>query len=52
MKNRIILRICPLNPGYSDQEINKGFEIVKKSGVYEVDYFGDMIIPGIVCGVK
>ena len=52
MKNRIILGICTLNPGYSDQEINEGFEVVKRSGVYEVDFFGDMIIPGIVCGVN
>ena len=39
------------NSGYSVAEIKKGFEEVKKSGVYERGLFGDMILPAISVGI-
>ena len=42
----------PFNPGYSDSEWHAGFERLKESNIYEVDFFGDMVIPAIACGLR
>ena len=42
----------PFNPGYSYSEWHAGFERLKESNVYEVDFFGDMVIPAIACGTR
>ena len=39
MMNRIIDGICPWNLSYTESQIREGFEQVKESGVYEVDFF-------------
>ena len=39
------------NSGYSETEIKNGFAQIKVSGVYERDFFGDLILPGIAVGV-
>ena len=39
------------NCGYSETEIRDGFAQIKVSGVYERDFFGDLILPGIAVGV-
>ena len=52
MMNRIIDGICPWNLSYTESQIREGFEQVKESGVYEVDFFGDMMIGGIACAIK
>ena len=52
MMERLITGICPWNPGYSLQQIREGFAKIKESGVYEIDFFGDMMIVGIACGIK
>ena len=51
MLDRIICKICPWNPGFTEKQLRDGFEKVKQSGVYEVDYFGDMMLGGIACGI-
>ena len=40
------------NPGFSLQDWKNGFGKLKKSGVYEVDFFGDFVIPSIAVGMK
>ena len=50
LENRLFT--SPFNPGYSYSEWHLGFERLKESNVYEVDYFGDMVIPAIACGLK
>ena len=40
------------NPGYSQLEWHAGFERLKESNVYEVDYFGDLVLPAVACGLK
>ena len=52
MMERIILGICPWNPSYTDEQIKVGFEKLMDSGIYEIDFFGDMMIAGIACGIK
>ena len=42
----------PFNPGYSLSQWKDGFKELKKSNIYEVDFFGDFIIPSIACGMK
>ena len=42
----------PFNPGYSKLEWKAGFNKLKKSDVYEIDFFGDMMLPAIACGIK
>ena len=42
----------PFNPGYSYSEWHAGFERLKESNIYEVDFFGDMVIPAIACGLR
>ena len=51
MMNRIILGICPWNAGHSVQQIREGFNKLMESGIYEIDFFGDMIMGGIACGI-
>ena len=52
LMNKILDRKIPWNPGMTSQEITDGFQEIMVSGVYERNYFGDMMIPGIACGVK
>ena len=40
------------NPGYSLKDWKNGFKKLKKLGVYEVDFFGDFVIPSIAVGMK
>ena len=40
------------NPGFSRTEIVQGFEELMESGVYERDFFGDMMMASIACGVR
>ena len=40
------------NSGYSLQEWKLGFQQLKKHGVYEVDYFGDLVLPCIAIGMR
>ena len=42
----------PFNPWYSVSDWKSGFAKLKESNVYEVDFFGDMAIPSIACGIK
>ena len=39
------------NNGYTSAEIKMGFQQIKESNVYERDFFGDMILPGIANGI-
>ena len=47
-----VLFSSPFNSGYSISEWKAGFDKLKKTNVYEVNYFGDMVIPSIACGIK
>ena len=50
--NKILDERVPWNPGLTREEIVQGFQELMISGVYERDYFGDMIMAGIACGVR
>ena len=52
MMVKLLSGSCPWNPGYTRQEIREGFQKIKESGVYEIDFFGDMMIAGIACGIQ
>ena len=52
MMEKLLSGSCPWNPGYTRQEIREGFKKIQESGVYEIDYFGDMMIAGIACGIQ
>ena len=52
MMNKILDKRVPWNPGLTRQEIVQGFQDLMISGVYERDFFGDMIMAGIACGVR
>ena len=52
MMNKILDKRVPWNPGLTREEIVEGFQELMISGVYERDFFGDMIMAGIACGVK
>ena len=40
------------NPGLSRSEIVQGFGELMESGVYEREFFGDMMMASIACGVR
>ena len=40
------------NPGLTERQIIVGFKEMMESGVYEVEFFGDMMMPGIACRVR
>ena len=42
----------PFNPGYSKSEWKAGFDKLKQRNVYDIEFFGDMVIPIIACGIK
>ena len=50
--NKILDEKIPWNPGFTRKEIVQGFRELLVSGVYERDFFGDMVMAGIACGVK
>ena len=52
MMNKILDEKIPWNPGMTRMEIQAGFQEMMESGVYERNYFGDMMMAGIACGVR
>ena len=52
MMERILMGICPWNLGYTEKQIREGFTKLQESGIYEVDFFGDMMMGGIACGIR
>ena len=52
MLERILLEICQINPGLTEDQLREGFKKIQASGVYEIPYFGDMMLGGIACGIK
>ena len=53
MMNKIIDKAnSDWNPGLTNAQLREGFEEVMESGVYEIPFFGDMMIAGIACGMK
>ena len=50
--NKILDKKIPWNPGMTRQEIEEGFQDMMESGKYEKDFFGDMMMAGIACGVR
>ena len=52
MMNKILDKRVPWNPGLTREEIVLGFHELMISGVYERDFFGDMMMAGIACGVR
>ena len=52
LMNKILDKKIPWNPGMTSQEIKDGFQEIMVSGVYERKFFGDMMLPGIACGIK
>ena len=52
LMNKILDKKIPWNPGMTSQEIKDGFQEIMQSGVYERNFFGDMMLPGIACGAK
>ena len=52
MMMRIIMGICLWNPGYTENQIREGFAKLQETGIYEIDFFGDMMIAGIACGTR
>ena len=51
LMNKILDEKIPWNPGMSRADIKEGFGELMESGVYERDFFGDMMLAGIACGV-
>ena len=52
LMNKIIDERIPWNLGMTKDEIEQGFQELMVSGVYERDFFGDMMMAGIACGVR
>ena len=52
MMNKLLDRRIPWNPGLTRAEIMEGFNRLNETGVYEIPYFGDMMMAGIACGVR
>ena len=52
LMNKILDKKIPWNPGMTRQEIQDGFQEIMESGVYERQFFGDMMMVGIACGVR
>ena len=50
--NKILDKRIPWNPGMTKSEIEEGFKELMESGVYERDFFGDMMMAGIACGTR
>ena len=50
--NKILDDRIPWNPGLTRSEIMRGFQELMVSGVYEREFFGDMMMAGIACGVR
>ena len=52
LMNKILDEKIPWNPGLTRAQIQEGFKELMESGVYERNFFGDMMMAGIACGVK
>ena len=52
MMNQILDRKNPWNPGLTREQIKQGFQKLMETGVYEVSFFGDMMMAGIACGIR
>ena len=50
--NKILDQRIPWNPGLTRTEIVQGFQELMVSGVYEREFFGDMMMAGVACGVR
>ena len=50
--NKILDQKIPWNPGLTRIEIVQGFQELMVSGVYEREFFGDMMMAGVACGVR
>ena len=50
--NKVLDERIPWNPGMTRKQIVAGFQEVMEPGVYEISFFGDMIMAGIACGVR
>ena len=52
LMNKILDKRIPWNPGLTSAEIQEGFQELMDSGVYERNFFGDMMMAGIACGAR
>ena len=52
LMNKILDQKIPWNPGMTRAELREGFAELMESGVYEREFFGDMMLAGIACGVE
>ena len=52
MMNKTLDKSCSWSPGLSERQIIDGYTNMMNSGVYEVAFFGDTMLPGIACGVR
>ena len=52
LMNKILDKRILWNPGLTSAQIRQGFQDLMNSGVYERDYFGDMMMAGIACGAR
>ena len=52
MMEKLLDGRCPWNMGYTEQQIREGFAKLQESGIYEIDFFGDLMIGGIACGIR
>ena len=52
LMNKILDEKIPWNPGLTRNEIIQGFNELMQSGIYERDFFGDLMMAGIACGVR
>ena len=50
MENRLFN--SPFNTGYTQSQWHAEWQKLKEDNVYEVDYFGDLVLPAISCGLK
>ena len=52
LMNKMLDEKIPWNPGLTRKQIVQGFNELMQSGIYEIDFFGDLMIAGIACGVR
>ena len=50
MENRLFESVY--NTGYSMSEWHVNWQKLKEENIYEVDHFGDLVLPAIACGMK
>ena len=54
MKQKVLNGLMPyrMDNERTEEEIIAGFEQLKKPKVWDVPYFGDLLMPGIACGIR